>query len=70
MNLFSQEDIPKIEQITLAELGLSKAQFIDSIGIEISQEIAEAHDVRTPILIFAGHADCGANALAAVATLV
>lgn len=69
MNLFSQEDISKIEQITLAELGLSKMQFIDAIGIEIANEIVEAHDIRTPILIFAGHDDCGAYSLAAGAAL-
>lgn len=65
MNLFSQEDILKIEQITLAELGLSKMQLIDAIGIDIADEIVAEHDSRTPIIIFAGPDDCGAYALAA-----
>ena len=59
MNLFSQEDILKIEQITLAELGLSKMQFIDTIGLEIADEIGAEHDSRTPVIIFAGPDDCG-----------
>ena len=69
MNLFSQEDILKIEQITLAELGLSKMQFIDTIGLEIADEIGAEHDSRTPVIIFAGPDDCGAYALAAATAL-
>lgn len=69
MNLFSQEDIQNIEQITLAELGLSKTQFIDTIGIDIAAEIVAEHDTRTPVIVFAGSDDCGAYALAAASAL-
>ncbi len=65
MKLFSQDDIHKIEQLTLAELGIGKQQLIDMIGNDIADEIIAGHDRSTPVVIFAGPDDCGAYALAA-----
>ena len=65
MKLFSQDDINKIEHLTLAERGLNKQEMIDEAGKDIAAEISARYDSRTPIVIFAGAEDCGAYALAA-----
>lgn len=65
MKLFLQEDIKKIEQLTLDEYGITKQEMVDSVGKDIADEIMSHHDSRTPIIIFAGPEDCGAYSLAA-----
>lgn len=65
MKLFSQDDIYRIEQLTLAENGITKQEMIAAIGKDIADDITAEHDFRTPFVIFAGSEDCGAYALAA-----
>ena len=70
MKLFSQEDINNLEELTLAEYGMTKSDMIEAVGKDIADEIMGEYDTTTPIIIFAGPDDCGAYALAAGATLL
>ena len=44
MKLFSQDDINKIEHLTLAERGLNKQEMIDEAGKDIAAEISARYD--------------------------
>lgn len=70
MKLFSQEDINNLEELTLAEYGMTKMDMIESVGKDIADTIMAVHDTSTPIIIFAGPDDCGAYALSAGITLI
>ncbi|MDE5567495.1 MAG: NAD(P)H-hydrate dehydratase [Muribaculaceae bacterium] len=70
MKLFSQEDINNLEELTLAEYGMTKMDMIEAVGKDIADTIMAVHDTSTPIIIFAGPDDCGAYALSAGITLI
>ena len=70
MKLFSQEDINNLEELTLAEYGMTKMDMVEMVGKEIADTIMAVHDHSTPIIIFAGPSDCGAYALAAGTVLI
>ena len=65
MKIFSTENIRKIDRVTIEEEGVGSQELIRRVAEAVSSEIVSHWSPSTPVVIFAGSGNNGADALVA-----
>ncbi len=63
MKIFSTENIRKIDRVTIEEEGVSSQELIRRVAEAVTSEIVAHWSPSTPVVIFAGSGNNGADAL-------
>lgn len=65
MKLYTNDEIRRIHQRTLAEQQITQADFVDRVGEAVGRALSREISPDTPTVVFAGEGDCGAYTLEA-----
>lgn len=70
MKLFTTEDIRKIDRATIEDDGVPARDLIERVAEGVAAEVMARHRASTPITVFAGPGNNGADALATAILLI